>query len=139
MLKNHFHIVLRIKDKELLEEKIGQKPHLPFSNLFNAYSKSINKAYNRTGSLFQEHFHRKRVENEEYLLQLIAYIHLNPIKHSFSDNFKTYPYSSYKAYVSNTSSFVSTDFVMSLFGDRENFEFWHNLKRLYLEDKIEDI
>lgn len=47
LLKNHFHVALRIKEKEKLPEKYQEKIHLPFSNLFNTYTKSINKAYER--------------------------------------------------------------------------------------------
>ena len=139
LMKNHFHLVVRIKDADLLEDKYKKKPYLGFSNLFNAYTKSINKMYNRTGSLFQEHLHRKRVEDDEYLMQLIAYVHLNPVKHEFTDDFKNYRYSSYKAYVSAKSTNVTCDYVMSLFGDIANFEYWHNLNKLKIEDTVEDI
>jgi hypothetical protein len=158
-------LALRIKDEEFLEDKYKTKTYLPFSNLFNAYTKAINKSYNRTGSLFQEHLHRKRVEDEEYLIQLIAYIHLNPVKHGFSNDFKSYPYSSYKYYLNRTGfenllglketdkknkdvtglgdllgqEIFNGEYVMSLFGDVSNFEYWHNLNKLYLEDKMEDI
>ena len=132
-------MVVRIKDAELLEDKYKEKPFLAFSNLFNAYSKAINKVYSRTGSLFQEHLHRKRVEDDEYLLQLITYVHLNPLKHEFTDNFRNYRYSSYKAYISVKPTKISCDYVMGLFGDRVNFEYWHNYNRQILEDRVEDI
>lgn len=139
LLKNHFHFVLRIKDIEFIEDRYKEKPHLPFSNLFNSYTKAINKTYNRTGSLFQEHFKRKRIENDEYLTQLVAYVHLNQVKHGFTDDFINYRYSSYKAYVSEKPTNVSCDYVMSLFGDKDNFMCWHNINRLNLEDQIDDI
>ena len=139
LLKNHFHLVVRIKDIHLLEEKYKKKPYLGFSNLFNAYTKSINKEYGRTGSLFKEHLHRIRVNDEEYLTQLIAYVHLNPVKHEFSDDFKNYRYSSYKAYTLGKPTNVSCEYVMSLFEDTANFEYWHDLNKLNLEDKMEDI
>ncbi|HAL65749.1 MAG: Uncharacterized protein XD81_0529 [Bacteroidetes bacterium 38_7] len=146
LLKNHFHLALRIKDEDFIENKYRTKTYLPFSNLFNAYTKSINKMYNRTGSLFQEHLHRKRVEDEDYLMQLIAYIHLNPVKHGFSDDFKSYPYSSYKYYKDLTGlgdllglKILNGEYIMSLFGDAANFEYWHNLNKLYLEDRMDDI
>ena len=139
LLKNHFHLVIRINDIELLYDKYKEKSYLAFSNLFNAYTKAINKMYNRTGSLFQEHLHRKRVEDEEYLTQLIAYVHLNPVKHEFSDDFKNYRYSSYKAYTLGKPTNVSCEYVKSLFGDAVNFEYWQDLNKLYLEDKMEDV
>ena len=139
LLKNHFHLALRIKDENFLTEKLKQKPYLAFSNLFNAYSKAVNKAYNRTGSLFQEHLHRIRVEDEEYLMQLIAYVHLNPVKHGFADDFKHYKYSSYQAYLSEKPTRIEKNYILSLFGDKSNFEYWHDLNKLYLEDKMNDI
>jgi hypothetical protein len=60
--------------------------------------------YNRTGSLFQEHFARNRMKNEAYLKQLIVYVHLNPVKHKSTKSFKTYLHSSYRSYLSNKES-----------------------------------
>ncbi len=88
-LKNHFHLLLRLKDAQDLPPKFLEKLHLAFSHLFNAYTKAINKRYGRSGSLFQEHIKRKRVDNEKYLIQLIAYIHLNPVKHGFTEDYKS--------------------------------------------------
>ena len=139
LLKNHFHLVVHIKQSELLPEKLREKPSLAFSNLFNAYTKAINKAYNRFGSLFQEHLHRIRVENEDYLMQLVAYVHLNPEKHRFTDDFKNYRYSSYRAYISGKTTDITRDYIMSIFGDTLNFEIWHNENKLFLEEKMQDI
>ena len=50
---------------------------------FNAYAKAVNKAYGRTGSLFENPFGRKALTSDAYLIQLIAYIHRHPQKHGF--------------------------------------------------------
>ncbi|MDD3738877.1 MAG: hypothetical protein PHP31_06250 [Lentimicrobiaceae bacterium] len=139
LLKNHFHLVIKIKDYDQLEEKYQTKPYLPFSHFFNAYTKAVNKKYNRTGSLFQKHLHRKRIEDEKYLIQLIAYVHLNPVKHLFTDDYKKYRYSSYQAYISEKSSSVEREYVLSLFGDKENFEYWHDINVLNFLDDVEDV
>ena len=139
LLKNHFHIVLRIKDKDKLPEKFKEKIHLPFSNLFNSYSKSINKAYNRTGSLFQEHLQRNRIENEEYLKQLTVYVHLNPVKHKFSNDFDSYLHSSYRSYLSDKLSNIDREFVLELFDGLENFKFYHDERRIVYEGVVNDI
>jgi REP element-mobilizing transposase RayT len=138
-LKNHFHLLLRINDSIELPEKYQTKPYLPFSNLFNAYTKSINKAYNRTGSLFQEHLQRNRVTDENYLLQLVAYIHLNPVKHKFVKNFKKYPYSSYDDYCSEKESMVNKKYILNLFENIENFEYWHDLNKIKSDGIIDVI
>lgn len=139
MLKNHFHIVVRIKDKKHLPEKIKAKIHLPFSNLFNSYCKSINKAYNRTGSLFQEHLQRNKIENENYLRQLIVYVHLNPVKHKFANNFESYLHSSYRSYLSEKATNLDRSFILELFGDLENFKFYHDERRLIYEGVVNDV
>jgi putative transposase len=49
-----------------------------FANFFNSYTKSINKAYQRTGSLFEKRFGRILIESHEQLQWLVVYIHRNP-------------------------------------------------------------
>ncbi|WP_281235452.1 transposase [Flavobacterium gelatinilyticum] len=139
LLKNHFHIVLRIKDKIDLPEKFKEKIHLPFSNLFNSYSKSINKMYGRNGSLFQEHLQRNRVEDEKYLKQLIIYVHLNPVKHRFTEFFANYLHSSYRAYLSAKSTSLDREFILELFYDLDNFKFAHNERRIIYDGVISEI
>jgi putative transposase len=139
LLKNHFHIVLKIKEKVAIPEKFKNKIHLPFSNFFNSYSKSINKNYNRIGSLFQEHFQRNRISDEDYLKQLIVYVHLNPIKHRFSKKFETYKHSSYKAYLSDKETSIDRNFILELFGGLENFKLYHQEKTLKYEGIVKEI
>jgi putative transposase len=128
LMKNHFHLLVRIKDEKDLSDKLKVKPYLMFSNLFNAYTKAINKMYNRTGSLFQKHPPRKRVQDEDYLKNLIAYIHLNPQSHGFVFDFKKYSFSSYGDYLNNKPSLIAMDYIIGLFGDRQEFITFHNLK-----------
>ncbi len=134
LIKNHFHFLLRINDYEDLPIKYSDRNriHLPFANLFNAYAKAFNKYYNRSGSVFQEHLKRIRVDNEKYLKQLIIYIHQNPVKHNFVSNIQNYSYSSYKIIAYDKESFINKKYVYNLFQDRENFIFLH--KRLLETD-----
>ena len=99
LLKNHFHVLVRIKDDpdpKGLKRPLGS---MAFSNFFNAYAKAINKAYQRTGSLFQHPFGRIQVDSQAYLLQLVRYIHRNPQKHGLVSDFREWPYSSYHTIV----------------------------------------
>lgn len=65
LLKNHFHLLVKIKTfEEILQSQKEYEikkiipPHQSFSNLFNAYTKAINKGYNRHGALFERPFKR---------------------------------------------------------------------------------
>ncbi len=128
LMKNHFHLLVHIRQESELTEKQIARPHQPFSNLFNAYAKSFNKAYNRTGSLFAEHPERIRIVEGGYFLNAVKYIHLNPVEHGFAHDIDSYPWSSYHAYKNQTSSIVSKEYVLGMFGGLENFIFVHENK-----------
>jgi REP element-mobilizing transposase RayT len=128
LLKNHFHLVIKIKSKEELNNTKFEidKLHQPFSNLFNAYTKAINKKYNREGSLFKVRFKRERINSEDYLKNVIIYVHLNPVKHNFIENYLDYKYSSINAVLSEKPTQLKRDEVIKLFHDKENLIFQHN-------------
>ncbi len=136
LLKNHFHILVRIKEKaEIIESELTYsttekpktiEPYRQFSHLFNSYTQAINKKHHRTGSLFEKNFERKLVTSESYFRQLIFYIHNNPVHHGFVKQMSLYPWSSYETIVSDKSTRLKRNEVVELFGDKENFIFFHN-------------
>lgn len=100
-----------------------------FSNFFNSYTKSINKTYHRKGSLFTPRFKRKAINSEEYLKQVIQYVHLNPNYHDLGIDFKYYKHSSYKAILSQKPTILKRAEVLELFDDLENFKYVHQCKQ----------
>ena len=127
LMGNHFHLVIRLEE----EEKIVTQA---FSNFFNSYAKAFNKQTERTGSLFEKHFKRIRLNGDDYLKQLILYVHLNP-KHHLDLKFQDYEYSSYQAFISNKETKIEKEEVLKLFGVLENFIFCHNQKNDFLTEK----
>jgi putative transposase len=157
LLRNHFHISVRIKsEEEILENKktldkktlrvssansrqSGQgsladqgegqtrKPlgsqyvSDQFSNFFNAYAKAINKAYGRTGSLFQHPFGRVPITSDRQFWNVIAYIHQNPQKHKFVKDFRDWKYSSYGIILSDVKTSVNRSEVLRWFGNKEEY------------------
>jgi len=94
--------------------------------LFNAYTQAINKRHHRTGSLFEKNFERKLVDSERYFQQLIYYIHNNPVRHGFVKQMSLYPWSSYESILSEKPTMLKRKEVLALFGDKENFVYYHN-------------
>jgi len=124
LLRNHFHVGLRIKeDLEGASRNLRglANPGQPFANFFNAYSKGISRAYGRTGSLFENRYRRKEVTTERYFLRLIHYIHWNPQKHGFVTDFRDYPYSSFHLFLGDKPTFIKRVEVLDWFGGREGF------------------
>lgn len=132
LLKNHFHFLVSIKSEDVFAVEDDNKqtkkldPSHQFSNFFNSYAQSINKAYKRTGSLFEHPYRRIKVENEAYFTRLITYIHLNPQLHGFVDNYQDYPYSSYHSHLSSRPTKLNRRQVINWFGNEHKFIDFHS-------------
>ncbi len=61
--------------------------NLACANLFSTYTKSLNKNYQRTGSLFEKPFKRILIDSDRHFIHLISYIHRDPQKHGFEKIF----------------------------------------------------
>ncbi len=96
-----------------------------FSNLFNTYAQAINKQDRRTGGLFEEPFRRIPIDSTDYLSYMVYYIHNNPVKHGFTDDFTTYLHSSYSIFLKNEPTFIQKNEVLSWFGGIERFLTYH--------------
>jgi len=70
LMPNHFHLLLY----EIYEGGISKF----MQRLGTAYTMYFNEKNERSGSLFQGCFKSKLITDEEYLLNIIDYIHLNP-------------------------------------------------------------
>jgi hypothetical protein len=127
LLKNHFHLLVRIKtQEEQISVKLHKDPSRQFGNLFNAYAKAINKTYRRTGALFQRPFSRIIVDSDAYFCTLVAYIHQNPQIHGLINDFRDWPYSSYLLILSAGSPHVRYGEVVDHFGNLKNFIDFHH-------------
>ena len=146
LMPNHFHFALRIKsERELIDlldltgfkNLSGLKGGLnelnafiakQFSNLFNSYSKSYNKYYQREGSLFRRPFRRSLIDSDSYFCEVIHYIHYNPVHHGFTKDLRDWKYSSFESFVSDKSTLLKRDEVIDWFQDKDNFYAYHKNK-----------
>ena len=137
LLRNHFHVLVKIKSEEEIEQTLKvlatfrvsekRKPlgsdyaSKKFSDFFNAYAKAINNAYGRTGSLFQHPFGRVPVTTDRQFWNVIAYIHQNPQKHKFVEDFRDWKYSSYGVLLSDKPTKIQRDIVLDWFGGKDGY------------------
>lgn len=71
LLSNHFHLLLRCNSIELSRF---------MRRLLTGYAVNFNHRHKRSGHLFQNRYKSIICEEEAYLLELIRYIHLNPLR-----------------------------------------------------------
>ena len=145
-MQNHFHFLIKIKPNEelikfakkniksALEKETGLHS---ISNIFSkqmgkfisCFSQSYNKINNRHGALLESPFKRIKIDTEEYLKNLIIYIHLNPTDSKL--NYQTFKFSSYAAILSEKKTNVKRDDVIALFENKENFIYCHSYTSKY--------
>ena len=116
-MKNHFHLLI----KQLYVNGISQF----MANVTNSYTKYFNTKQKRVGPLFQGIFKAVWVEDEEQLLHLSRYIHLNPVtNYSITvSELKYYQWSSYPVYIGEqTTDFVEKDIVTDSFTKKFSYE-----------------
>ena len=64
--------------------------------------------------MFQERYKGEAVDNDEYFLTVLRYIHQNPIKAGLVKDIKDYKWSSYNEYI-NKSVVIDKDFALEMF------------------------
>ena len=122
-MSNHVHIVLK-------ERNIGDIS-LIMKRILTKYARWYNIKYGRSGALIANRYKSVPVEVDEYFLQLIRYVHQNPIKAGIVDELGAYPHSSYIEYI-NDADLTNTAFLFEMISKNEfinyhkeidNFEF----------------
>jgi len=103
LMTNHVHILL--KEKEYGDISVIMK------RLLVSYVQYFNKKYERIGKLVNDRYLSKEVKDNSYILNLIRYIHQNPVKIGLSINYK---WSSYHEYFNNKEKLVDTKFFYSM-------------------------
>ena len=145
LLPNHFHLVVRIRRKEVIEEvyrnfkstNFSKFPNLEkvevtdnmieyyiskqFANLFSCYTQSFNKVNKRRGSLFLKNFRREPIENKAYFLNAVIYTHRNPVHHAFCDRYTDWSYTSFCEIKERNSQMIEVEKLLRMFGGRDSF------------------
>ena len=134
LMPTHFHFLIRIREFEEYEKdgphlKGGAHQPVRLDTLRrnigiwqSSFTKAINKAYNRHGSLFQRHTKALLVDEDSYLISLINYIHQNPIRAGLVDRLEQWPFSSYLDLAGlRQGTLVARKFVSTYFTSSEDF------------------
>lgn len=151
LMPNHFHVLVQIKQEKALlvffDDKLKKSEATgfenlslliskQFANLFTSYAKAFNKQQSRRGSLFNRPFKYKMIDNENYLMNVVKYIHLNPVHHGFVEDVESWQWTSYHELKGETDTFLNRRQLLDWFDGRKLFEDFHSegIDRL-IEDK----
>lgn len=111
LIPNHFHLLLRT----------GPTPIATIMRrLLTGYAVTFNHRHGRHGQLFQNRYKSILCEEETYLLELVRYIHLNPVRARLVadlDALETFPYCGHGVLTGkNPNDWQDTGYILARFG-----------------------
>ena len=112
-MTNHIHALIQVSDTPL-----GRL----MMRIAGRYARMTQACIRTTGHLFEKRYYPVLVDADEYLLSLLRYIHLNPVRAGLAQSPDEYPWSSHLVYIGqNQEPWVTTQFALSMFhSDRES-------------------
>jgi putative transposase len=114
LMPNHVHLLL----------ETGTTPLAKFmQGLQQSYTQYFNRGYRKVGHLFQGRYKAIICEKDKYLLSLIRYIHLNPVRAGLSKRAERYAYSGHASYLMNgTPKVIEAGPILRLLGGKKAYE-----------------
>jgi len=113
LLDTHFHLLLQPNTSKLA----------PFMRrLLTGYAVVFNRRHDRCGHLFQNRYKSIVCDSDAYLLELVRYIHLNPLRAGIVSDFAVldgYPWCGHRQLLGKSSqALIVADKLLSLFSLR---------------------
>jgi REP element-mobilizing transposase RayT len=113
LIPNHFHLLLRT----------GAAPiSTVMKRLLTGYAMHYNRRHKRHGHLFQNRYKSIICQEDTYLLELVRYIHLNPLRAKLVDDIKElnkYPYCGHSVLMGKIDrEWQDAGYILGLFGDK---------------------
>lgn len=110
-MPNHVHLLIQVG-------RIGLSAII--QNLAFRYTRWVNRRQRRRGHVFQGRYQAILVDADSYLLQLIRYVHLNPVRSGLVADPAAYPHSSHRAYLGQADvPWLHRDWVLGQFANTE--------------------
>jgi len=108
LMKTHVHLLL----------EVGRIPLSRFmQSLLFRHARNFNKRYGQVGHLFQGRYRAILCDQDTYLLELVRYIHLNPVRAGVVKDPEEYLWTSHLSYLTKgKENLVDTDLVLEQFG-----------------------
>jgi len=106
-MSNHIHALIQVADVPL---------SVLMLHVAGRYARRTQSRLQTTGHLFEKRYYPVLVNVEEYFLELLRYIHLNPVRAGLAKSPDAYAWSSHHAYLgARAEPWVTTDLALSLF------------------------
>ncbi|MFB3886935.1 MAG: transposase [Thermodesulfobacteriota bacterium] len=114
LMSNHIHVLIETRETPL--SKILQ-------GVNQSYTMYFNRKYGMVGHLFQGRYKAILCDKDGYLLSLVKYIHLNPMRAGIVQEVDKYSWSSHRVYIGRAEwqggGIVDTEEVLRMFSENK--------------------
>lgn len=113
LIPNHFHLLI-LRGKRPLSDTMRK--------LMTGYAGYFNRRYHRAGHLFQDRYKAILCEEESYLLEVAAYIHLNPIRAKLVERYNDladFKWCGHGEVLAGGGGLLARDYLLEHFGGTE--------------------
>ena len=118
LVTNHYHLLVQTPDANLSR---------CMRHINGVYTQRFNARYEYDGQLFRGRYKAILVGQDRYLLQLVRYIHNNPLRAGIVKGAGQYEWSSHRGYLSKAKkwNWLHKEFILSMFAEDST----HRLRR----------
>src|SRR5574338_834157 len=110
LMPNHFHLLLEVSRSPLAKA---------MQSLLYRYTRYSNGHYRKVGHLFQGRYRAILCDRDSYLMELIRYLHLNPVRAKLISDPARYRWSSHGDYLRGKSAIgLAVERGLKLWGER---------------------
>ena len=112
LMSTHYHIVINTPEGNLSRF---------MRHVNGVYTQRYNIKYKRDGALFRGRYKAMLIQKEEYLTQVVKYVHQNPLKAKIVINLKSYKWSSHPLYLKGKTinEFIDINNMLAYFSNRK--------------------
>jgi REP element-mobilizing transposase RayT len=106
-MTNHVHMAVQCAEAPLCDL---------MRHVASGYARETNRKYGRSGHLFERRHRALLLNDDTYLIELVRYIHHNPLRAGMVEDLGAYRWSSHGAYLTgNSPAWLTTRLVLSAF------------------------
>lgn len=131
LMTNHYHLLLQTPDANISRS---------MRHLSGVYTQRFNRIHHCDGQLFRGRYKSILVDADSYLLELVRYIHRNPLEAGMVENLNRYTWSSHKGYLSEAKKWdwLHKKYILSFFS-KDKTESIRRYKQFVLKETLEEI
>lgn len=135
LMSNHYHLLVQTPEGNLSRF---------MRHLNGVYTQRYNRKHKKDSSLFRGRYKGILIQEDPYLLQVMKYIHFNPMKAKIAAKVEDYEWCSHRYFLGNKGrpGWLDTDYVLAFFSKRRRaavesykafmaLEMDHELRRFY--------